>query len=59
MESPHKDSKPDARVCVCVCVCVCARMHKKYSLANRVILTALLVTLQCIRQPEIFRVDMD
>jgi len=20
MESPHKDSKPDARVCVCVCV---------------------------------------
>ncbi len=57
MKSPHKDSKPDARVCVCVCVC--ARTHKKYSLANRVILTALLVTLQCIRQPEIFRVDMD
>ncbi len=25
MKSPHKDSKPDARVCVCVCVCARAR----------------------------------
>ncbi len=29
MKSPHKDSKPDARVCVCVCVCVCVRARAR------------------------------
>jgi len=29
MESPHKDCKLDALLCVSVCVCVCVCVHGK------------------------------